>query len=287
MKNNNVAGRVQQDIGMCILVLSFLLGAIVLAKSGDDSFAEGLIMLGCISVAVLLACFRAVTISIIIASIQTVIFLAIKIYTIFFAGEEVSPLSFAWLILPAIAMTGIILFVNGNKKLIIANEVLTTQVEELVMIDPLTGFYNLRCLFMDMQSQISLAERKDMSICLMIIKLRYPKEMKSVLKKHQYEQVIIRLANIAKKTVRLEDRVYSIDKEGTLGIILTTDKKGARIAEGRLRDRISDPQAFADISEKPLRVEVKIGTLQYVNEEYERDITLFKSKVEEEVEYDI
>lgn len=287
MKNKNVAGRVQQDIGMCVLVLSFLLGAIVLAKSGEESFAEGLIMLGCITVAVLLACFRAVTISIIIASIQTVIFLAIKIYTVFFAGEDVSPLSFAWLILPAIAMTGIILFVNGNKKLIIANEVLTTQVEELVMIDPLTGFYNLRCLFMDMQSQISLAERKDMSICLMIIKLRYPKEMKSVLKKHQYEQVIIRLANIVKKTVRLEDRVYSIDKEGTLGIILTTDKKGARIAEERLRERISDPQAFADISEKQLRVEVKIGTLQYVNEEYERDITLFKSKVEEEVEYDI
>ncbi len=155
------------------------------------------------------------------------------------------------------------------------------------MIDPLTGFYNLRSMFMDIQTQISYAERNNNMISLMILKPRYQKELKSVLKKLQYEEVLTRLAKYVYDTVRLEDRVYSIDGEGSLGVVLTCDKKGAQVVEARLRNKISEPLAFAGIATSPIRVEVKIGCLEYKKEEYQRDARLFKKKVEEEVEYDI
>jgi diguanylate cyclase (GGDEF)-like protein len=167
------------------------------------------------------------------------------------------------------------------------NQVLKQQVEELIMIDPLTGFYNLRSMFMDIQTQISYAERNGKAISLMIIKLRYLKELKSVLKKAQYDEVRVRLAKIVVDTVRLEDRVYVIDEEGSLGVLLTCDRNGAKLVEGRLRKKLDDPAAFDGIAQTSIRVEVKIGSLQYKKEEFERDAILFKERVEEEVEYDL
>lgn len=287
MKNKEIAGRTMQDIGMCILLGTLLLSAIVLANSGQELYVQNLIMLLGVFISVLLVSFRLVSVAIVLAGIQTVSFVAFKIYMLLAAGEQINILSCLWIILPGLAVFGMVFFVNGLKKLQLENTILKQQVEELVMIDPLTGFYNLRSMFMDIQTQVSYAERNNNAISLMIIKLRYPKELKSVLKKQQYEEVIIRLAKYVYDTVRLEDRVYSIDKEGSLGVILTCDKKGTKIVEGRLRDKLSDPQAFAGIASSPIRVEVKIGCLEYSKDEYQRDAKLYKKKVEEEVEYDI
>ena len=87
-------------------------------------------------------------------------------------------------------------------------------------------------------------------------------------------------------TVRLEDRVYSLDNDGTLGILLTCNRNGARLVEKRLREKIDNPEAFTDIAEKPLRMEIQLGCLEY-KQEYNRDAILFKSRVEEEVAYDL
>lgn len=276
-----------QDTGMCILLGALLVSAIVLANSGKEFYIENLIMLLGIFISVLFASFRLVSVAIVLTGIQTVSFIAYKVYMFLVADGQIALLSYLWIVLPAIAALGIVLFINGLKRLQLENDVLQRQVEELVMIDPLTGFYNLRSMFMDIQTQISYAERNNNVISLMILKPRYQKELKSVLKKLQYEEVLTRLAKYVYDTVRLEDRVYSIDGEGSLGVILTCDKKGTQVVEARLRNKISEPLAFAGIATSPIRVEVKIGCLEYKKEEYQRDAKLFKKKVEEEVEYDI
>ncbi|MFT3985761.1 MAG: diguanylate cyclase [Lachnospiraceae bacterium] len=287
MKKWEVEGRAMQDTGMCMLLGALLAGAIVLANGGEEFYAENLFMLLGIFISVLFAGFRLVSVAIVLAGIQTVSFIAYKIYLFLVATGRIVLISYIWIILPAFAVLGTVLFINGLKRLQLENEVLQRQVEELVMIDPLTGFYNLRSMFMDIQTQISYAERNNNEISLMILKLRYPKELKSVLKKQQYEQLLLKLAKYVYDTVRLEDRVYSIDPEGSLGIILTCDKKGTQVVEARLRNKISEPLAFAGIATSPIRVEIKIGCVEYKKEEFKRDAKLFKKRVEEEVEYDI
>ena len=287
MKNREMESRTMQDTGMCILLGALLVSAIVLANSGEEFYIENLIMLLGIFISVLFASFRLVSVAIVLTGIQTVSFIAYKVYMFLVVDGQIALLSYFWIVLPAIAVFGIVLFITGLKRLQLENEVLQRQVEELVMIDPLTGFYNLRSMFMDIQTQISYAERNNNMISLMILKPRYQKELKSVLKKLQYEEVLTRLAKYVYDTVRLEDRVYSIDGEGSLGVVLTCDKKGAQVVEARLRNKISEPLAFAGIATSPIRVEVKIGCLEYKKEEYQRDARLFKKKVEEEVEYDI
>ncbi len=287
MKNWEIEGRTMQDTGMCILLGALLAGAIVLANSKEELYIENLIMLLGVFISILFASFRLATVAIVLAGIQTFSFIAYKVYLLLVADEQIALISYSWIVLPAFSVFGIVLFINGLKQLQLEKEVLQRQVEELVMIDPLTGFYNLRSMFMDIQTQISYAERNNKRISLMILKPRYQKELKGVLKRPQYEEVLIRLAKYVYDTVRLEDRAYSIDDKGSFGIILTCDKKGTQVVEGRLRNKISDPLAFAGIATSPIRVEVKIGCLEYKKEEYQRDAKLFKKKVEEEVEYDI
>lgn len=286
MDKKEVAGKTLQDVGICILLSSFLLSAILFAAT-QDHYLEGLLMLSAMFVAVLFACFNLAGFAIVIASLGVVAFIAYKVYLILVVDENVLPISFGWILLAAMATVGALLFVNGLKKVKLENQVLKQQVEELVMIDPLTGFYNLRSMFMDTQTQISYAERNGKAISLMIIKFRYNKELKSVLKKSQYDEVIIRLSKLVFDTVRLEDRVYAIDNEGSLGVLLTCDKSGSKIVEKRLRGKLEDPAIFDGIAPSQIRVEVKIGCLQYKKEEFQRDVMLFKERVEEEVEYDL
>lgn len=286
MNKKEISSKNMQDIGICVLLLALLATTFVFAAC-SDTYIESLVMVLGIFISVMFACFKLTGVAIVIAGLLTVAMAAYKIYLIVITGTPVAPISFLWLIIPAAAVFGSIFFVNGLKKIQIENQVLKDQVEELVMIDPLTGFYNLRSMFMDIQTQISYAERNGKAISLMIIKLRYIKELKSVLKKSQFEDVMIRLSKVAFDTVRLEDRVYSIDSDGTLGIILTCDRTGSKSVEARLRKKLDNPEVFEGVAASPIRVEVKIGCLQYKKDEFQRDAMLFKERVEEEVEYDI
>jgi len=286
MKRKDNAGKTLQDVGMSILLVTLLASALLFAAT-IDTYLESVIMLVGIFLVVLFACFRVPAVAIVLASLQTVAFIAYKAYMMFALGENIVGKGLFWAALPGIACVGGVLFMNGIKRTALENQILKQQVEDLVMIDPLTGFYNLRSMFMDIQTQISFAERNNKPITLMVLKLRYGKELKNVLKKKEYENALIQLAKITYDVVRLEDRVYVIDDEGSLAILLTCDKTGAKSVEKRLRGRIENPDAFAGIAQSPIRVEVKIGYLQYKKEEFQRDARLFKERVEEEVEYDL
>lgn len=280
-------GRAVSYIGLGLMLISFILAVVVAATTGSDAFAENIIMTIALAVSVVFTASGYLMIGIISAAVATVIFAGLKIYSLIVLQNNFPPISFLWMILPAVCVVGMALYVRRYTPMVLENALLKKQIAELVMIDPVTGLYNLRSLFMDIQTQISYAERNDSPISLMILRLRYPAEMKKVLKSSQYDKVVKQLSLLIVDTVRLEDRVYSIDENGGFGIILTCGRDGTKIVEKRLRDKLADPKWFEGISDKQIRTEVKIGYLQYEKEKYNRDANSFKSDVEDEVEYDI
>ncbi len=280
-------GGVLSYFGIGLMLLSFILAVVVTSSTGSDHFAENLIMTAAMAIAVIITVSGYLMMAVIAAAVATVIFAGLKIYSVLALRNEIPPISFLWIILPAMCVVGIALYVKKYSPLTLENALLKKQIAELVMIDPITGLYNLRSLFMDIQTQISYAERNNSPISLMIIRLRYPAEMKKVLKQTQYEKVIKQLSLLIVDTVRLEDRVYSIDENGGFGIILTCDREGTRIVEKRLREKLDDPKWFEGISDKQIRTEVKIGYLQYDKNKYNRNANNFKDDVEEEVNYDL
>ncbi|MCR5735636.1 MAG: GGDEF domain-containing protein [Lachnospiraceae bacterium] len=286
MKEKKYAGKLQHDIGISIMFAALFIGAVVLAVGGSPLFTENLIMVVSVFVIAVIASLGFITLAVILAALSTVTYLGVKLFLVFSQNNTIEPISFLWIVIPGLTVLGCVLYVNGQNKMIIENALLKRQVEELVMIDPLTNLYNLRSMFMDMQTQVSFAERNNQAISLMVIKLKYHDELKKVLKSSQYEQVLVKISKIVVMTVRLEDRVYAIDDNGTLAIILTTDRKGCSSVYDRVRRNMEKADAFADISSSPIRVEVQIGFLQYNKEEFQRDARLFLQKVQEEADFD-
>ena len=286
MKDRDISGKTLQDIGVCVLLASLLAATIVNALSAEGLLSENMIMTFVAFIAVLLAAFRVTSLAIVISIVQTIAYVAFKVYKIFSLNESIEVLSYLWIAIPGLAVLGMVLFIKGVNRLQLDNNILSKQVEDLIMIDPLTGFYNLRSMYMDIQTQISFAERNNKKISLMILRPRYRKELKDILKKEQYDTAIVKLSKYVYDTVRLEDRVYSLDGDGTLAVLLTCDINGARMVEGRLRNKIENQEAFAGIAEKPIRMDIQLGCLEYKSD-YNRDAILFKSDVEEEVAYDI
>ena len=286
MSKKDISGKTLEDVGISVLLIALFAITIVCSLSDMTLFNENLIMTIVTFIAVLLAAMRVTSIPVIIASLETVCFIAFKIYQVFGLDASIKNLSYVWVAIPGIAVLGMSLFIKGVQRLQRDNNVLSQQVEDLIMIDPLTGFYNLRSMYMDIQTQISFSERNNTSISLMIIRPRYRKELKDVLKKNQYETAIVKLSKIIYDTVRLEDKVYSLDGDGTIGILLTCDRAGAKLVEKRIRNNIENTDAFNEIAEKPIRMEIQLGFLEY-KKEYNRDAIQFKSLVEEEVAYDL
>jgi len=280
-------GRTRQNVGFMIMLVGVFIAAVILQFESDDSTAKGLIMIFTLLISLILSGFGFKTLSIIMTSLQIIAFITYTVYGILVNGKPFNPMSIMWVVSPAMAMIGMTVFSSGIEKMRIGNKVLMRQVEELAILDPLTGLYNLRGLYMDMQTQISYAERNGKAVSLMIIKLRYPTEMKAVLKKNQYNMVIKGLSKLICDTVRLEDKVYSIGPDGEFAILLTCDKPGCRIVEGRIRPKIENGAWLEGISERPIRGEVKIGYIEYSKERLNRDIGGFLAAVEEEVEYDM
>ncbi|MCR5107064.1 MAG: diguanylate cyclase [Lachnospiraceae bacterium] len=287
MSEKKYAGKMLHDIGISIMLMALFLAALVMGLCGKELFVENIIITAAVFIIALVASLHFVTLAIVLAALATVIYNGIKIFQIANQGKEAVPITFLWIVIPALTVIGCTLYANGHNKMLIENALLKRQVDELVMIDPLTNLYNLRSMFMDMQTQVSFAERNNQPISLMVIKLRYQDELKKVLKKSQYDQVLVKVSKIVVNTVRLEDRVYAIDDKGTLAIILTTDRKGCSSVYNRLENNMGKSENFADIASSPIRVEVQIGYLQYNKEEYQRDARLFLSKVQEEASYDI
>ncbi|MDY5639624.1 MAG: diguanylate cyclase [Lachnospiraceae bacterium] len=286
MNSKDISGKTLEDIGISVLLIALFSATIVDSLGGEFLFTENLVMTIVTFVAVLLAAIRVTNIPAIIAGIATVSYIAYKLYQMFAQGGTIEGLSYLWIAIPGLAVLGMALFSKGIQRLQRDNNVLSKQVEDLIMIDPLTGFYNLRSMYMDIQTQISYAERNNTYISLMIIRPRYRKELKDVLKKEQYEKVIVTFSKIVYETVRLEDRVYSLDSDGTVGVLLTCDRQGAKLVEKRIRTKIDNTNAFDNIAQKPIRMEIQLGFLEY-KKEYNRDAIKFKSLVEEEVAYDI
>ena len=286
---NGIKGdsRVISYVGLGLMLLAFILAVVVTNTTGSEYFTENIIMTIAMAAAVIITVSGYLTMAVIVSAFATVVFAGLKIYSIITLGRDFPPISFLWILLPAACVVGIALYVKRYTPLTLENALLKKQIAELVMIDPVTGLYNMRSMFMDIQTQISYSERNNSPISLMIIRLRYPAEMRKVLKPSQYEKVVKQLSLLLVDTVRLEDRVYSLDENGGFGIILTCDREGTRIVEGRLRNKLDDPKWFEGVSDKQIRTEVKIGSLQYDKSKYNRNANEFKDDVEEEVNYDL
>lgn len=287
MTNRHSFGYLLQDIGLVILLFCLFAGAMAVSYSEKSTMSEAVVMFLGTFFVILFSGFKLFSLSLVLAGIEVTFYTAYRLYLFLSYDTEIPYYSYIWILIPLISATAMYLFVSGTHRLELENDILRRQVDELVVLNPLTKLYNLRSLYNDLNVLAAYAERNQMSLSLMIIVLKYESELKSVLSRQNYELVIQRLAELVVDTVRVEDKTYSIDNQGSLAVILTCGKEGSEIAMRRIRNRISEREAFTGITDAAIKIEVKMASLEYEKEIYENNMILFKQRVENELQYDV
>lgn len=287
MVKKRTTGYLLQDAGLVLLLLCIGGAALAVGIVEEAMKIEFVVMLMGTFLAILLAGFKLTGISVVTGAFEILLYTAYKLFSFFTYAREIEPICYVWIVLPLLSVGAMAAFIYGSRQTELENDVLKEQVEELVLVNSLTGLYNLRSLYIDLQKQVAYSERNHMTVSLMIVKLKFGQELKKVLSRRNFEALIQRMAVIITDAVRLEDRTYSLDNEGMVGVILTCDQENSKFVRDRIRANLEKRDAFAGIVERAIRVEVKIACLEYNEEKYGSDMILFKQKVENELQYDV
>lgn len=276
-----------QELGMLLFLISIFVGALLVGNASTEHKMENIIMFLVLILAVILVSFQITTLATVCAGLQVLIYSAYKLYLSFAKGVSIELISYAWLFIPLIAVGSMLVFLQGRLKTEQENEILNQQVKELVMIEPLTGLYNFRSMCNDLERQIAYSYRNSLDLTLMIFKLKYEAELKKILSTRNYDILKQRLAGILEDSIRLEDKIYAIDDKGSIAIILTCDAEGATIVRQRINNSLSAKDAFAKITDSPIKVETRSAYVQYNKVEGRISALEFIQRVESELQYDV
>lgn len=275
-----------QDLGF----LGFLLcifGILVLVGSVPDSKKiECLIMFLILCLPIMFTMSKMPLLAYTFVGLQVLCYTIYKLYLWSIWNEPITYIAYAWIIIPVLAIVSLQVFVHGITKLEISNEILVEQVQELVMVDPLTGLYNRRSLYNDLTRQIALANRGGITIGLMVVKLKYSDELKRILSSQQFDRLKQSMAEITEDTLRIEDKLYSIDDDGGLVVFMHCDKTGAVVVENRLKAELTKKDAFKDDMQNTIKIEVKTGYVMYDKNKIANAIDFFQ-QAENELQYDV
>lgn len=275
-----------QDLGMLVFLAGVFAAAAVLAVSPQEQRMENMVMFFVLCAGIILAAYKFPHMAVVCGGVQTCFFAVHKVYQTVFNGQKITWISYAWLIIPLLCILSMVLFMQSTYRAEAMAEMLENQVRDLVVLDSVTGLYNLKSMYQDLERQMAFARRNHITISLMIVQLRYAPELKNILNRDQFDELKRRLAEHIEDNVRLEDRIYSVDEDGSVGIICTCDKAGTAIMKRRIQDKLLDKQSFEGILDRAIKVEIRTGAVEYDQNSIENSIE-FKKKVDNEMQYDV
>ncbi len=285
MKTQSLNVALLKDVGillfLCFMLLLFVCVSLAPETSNTLYLALTMVVLLCAAMALL----GNSIVSILMAGTLTCIWVSYKLFDLYALGGELLLSDYLFIPLPLLVAGSAQLYHYTQTRIEAENNHLRQQVENLVLVNEITQLYNLRALYREMPLQLRYHQRIRQPLSLMIIQLRYGPELKHMLSTNRYNALIQRLADIVQDALRVEDRLYSIDDDGSLAILLATNKVGFTPVINRIRAAIATGTAFHGILDDHVEVAIRIGGKEFPDGDV--DSIAFKKSVESELVYDV
>lgn len=283
---NQIGGDLLRDIALLLFLICVMEMVLLVAFAPVDVVNTYLLLMGVAFFAAVFAFFGRTSLGPVIAGLEVCAWTAYKLYMLNMYGSVFVVGDYFWLPAPLALVGSVCLFHYGSAKLEMENSMLRSQVEDLVMIEPLTGLFNLRALYREIPVQSRYCVRHNLDLSLMLIQLRYEQELRTFLPLQRFSELKQRMAALVDGAMRLEDRPFAIDDNGTLAILLSSNDEGCDIVKRRLRSILEGPKSFAGITDDNIMVSVRIAYRICTEEDGKRPIE-FKLAVENELQYDV
>ena len=273
-----------QDLGILLFLTAVLAAALITGLSDKALLYQHVILTMAIVFAALLTGLRTRVGGIVLSGVTILLFAVYKLFYYFAYDVRIEWTAYLWPPVILIALAGMMTFISYFSQIEGVNNLLNIRLDQLTVMDPLTGLENNRAMISSLARYMALSERKGTEMGLMMIRLRYAEELKKVLTKNQFNELRHTLGSTVQDVVRMEDRAFSSDDDGSLGIIYFSN--GGPFLKGRILDAVSKKNMLPDLNEQLLTVDLSIVYKQY-DPEMKKDAIRFVSDVEKEFAYDV
>jgi len=273
-----------QDLGILVFMAAVLSGALITALTEKALIYQHTALLLGIMLSALLLGLRARMGGLLVSGAVILLFALYKLYMRYAYGTPIEWTAYLWPVVIVAALAGMMAFISYFSQIEGINGLLNVRLDQLTVMDPLTGLENNRSMISSLARYMALSERKGTEMGLMMIRLRYAEELKKVLTADQFNQLRHNLAQVVQNVIRMEDRVFSIDDNGSLGIIYFST--GASFLKGRIIAAIEKKDMLPDLNSQVLTVDLSVVYRQY-EKEMGKDAVRFVSEVEKEFAYEV
>ncbi len=276
-----------RDLGIALLLLWAFAQALLMLLADANVQMTYLLLILLMDAVVIIGFSGRVPMCTVFACTLTCAWVSFCLYGYYAQGNMIHLADYLLVPLPLLGAAACALFHKGLSGIDSENTMLRRQVEELVLVDDVTGLYNQRALYRDLRGLVRYGSRNNLPVSLMLVQPRYETELRGMLPRRQYLELRQIMANIVSDGVRLEDKVYCIDEKGTLAIVLTADETGSRFVKNRLKNALEKENAFEGILERNTHLNVRFSCKTYDKERFGDDMIAYKSAVESELVYDV
>lgn len=273
-----------QDLGLLLFLLAVLAAALITSLSDKTLLYQHVVLMMAIMLSAMITGLRTRVGGIIISGITILLFAIYKLFNRFAYYVQIEWTAYLWPLIILAALAGMMTFISYFSQITGVNSLLNIRLDQLTVMDPLTGLENNRAMISSLARYMALSERKGTEMGLMLIRLRYAEELKKVLTKIQFNDLRHTLAATVQDVIRMEDRVFSTDDDGSLGIIYFST--GASFLKGRILTAVANKNMLPDLNEQLLTVDLSIVYKQY-DPELKKDAVRFVSDTEKEFAYDV
>ena len=273
-----------QDLGLLLFLLAVLAAALITGLSDKTLLYQHVVLMMAIMLSAMITGLRTRVGGIIISGITILLFAIYKLFYRFAYNVQIEWTAYLWPLIILAALAGMMTFISYFSQITGVNSLLNIRLDQLTVMDPLTGLENNRAMISSLARYMALSERKGTEMGLMLIRLRYAEELKKILTKNQFNELRHNLAATVQDVIRMEDRVFSIDDDGSLGIIYFST--GASFLKGRILTAVNNKNMMPDLNEQLLTVDLSIVYKQY-DPDLKKDAVRFVSDVEKEFAYEV
>ena len=286
-KNVSVSRKILlQDLGILLFMISVAAAALITALGGRDMLYQNVAMMLAVLLSSVLLVMRAKVAGAVTAGLTMLVFAAYKLYMRFSYAAAIEWTAFLWPFIVLGALGGMTLFISLFSVIEGVNGVLNKRLDELTVMVPLTGLENMRSMVMSLKRYMALSRRNGTEMGLMMVRLRYADEIKKVLTRAQFGDLRHNIAITVQNALRLEDRVFSIDENGSLGIIYFSKEAGVTVVKSRVLSAVANKNMLPDLNEQALTVELSAVYKQY-DTSYGDDVMRYISDLEKEFAYEV
>jgi GGDEF domain-containing protein len=275
-----------QDVGIFMFMLSTAGGALIVALAGRQLLYQNILMLMGLAFVSLLVVMRAQAAGVVSSALIILIFTAYKLYNRIAYNTEIELTAYFWPPLVLLVLGGMLIFISMFSTIEGINGILNRRIDEQTVIDPMTGLENQRSMLRSLARYMALCERNGTDMGLMLLRLRYSEELRKVLSPRQFNELRFHLARTVEDVLRLEDRVFSLDEKGSMGIIYFAVEKGAEIVKARLLDKIHQTDLMPELTQHTLTVELSV-VFRHYDSSLGRDAMRFYTETEKEFAYEV